>query len=82
MIAGTPGAVLVAGTQLNNLFGKISKIMPDGSIATVYGPTAFNFNPNVIVFDEPSASLAGREVDRLLAVMRSLRERGLGRMAR
>lgn len=32
----------------------------------------------VLVFDEPSASLPGREVDRLLAVMRRLRERGLG----
>ncbi len=32
----------------------------------------------VLVFDEPSASLSGREVDRLLAVMRRLRERGLG----
>jgi ABC-type sugar transport system ATPase subunit len=32
----------------------------------------------VIVFDEPSASLSGREVDRLLAVIRRLRDRGLG----
>jgi ribose transport system ATP-binding protein len=32
----------------------------------------------VLVFDEPSASLSGREVDRLLAVLRRLRERGLG----
>jgi ribose transport system ATP-binding protein len=32
----------------------------------------------VLIFDEPSASLSGREVDRLLAVMRRLRDRGLG----
>jgi rhamnose transport system ATP-binding protein len=32
----------------------------------------------VLVFDEPSASLPGREVDRLLAVIRRLRDRGLG----
>ncbi|HEX5069442.1 MAG TPA: sugar ABC transporter ATP-binding protein [Vicinamibacterales bacterium] len=32
----------------------------------------------VLIFDEPSASLSGREVDRLLAILRRLRERGLG----
>jgi ABC-type sugar transport system ATPase subunit len=32
----------------------------------------------VLIFDEPSASLSGREVDRLMAVVRRLRERGLG----
>ncbi len=35
-------------------------------------------NAKVIVFDEPTASLSGREVDRLLAVLRRLRDRGLG----
>ncbi len=30
--SGTPGAVLVAGTQATSLLGKISKIMPDGAI--------------------------------------------------
>jgi len=32
----------------------------------------------VLIFDEPSASLSGREVDRLMAVIRRLRERGIG----
>jgi len=32
----------------------------------------------VLIFDEPSASLSGREVDRLMTVVRRLRERGLG----
>ena len=32
----------------------------------------------VLIFDEPSASLSGREVERLMAVIRRLRERGLG----
>lgn len=32
----------------------------------------------VLVLDEPTASLAGREVDRLLTVLRGLRDRGLG----
>jgi rhamnose transport system ATP-binding protein len=31
----------------------------------------------VVIFDEPSATLAGPEVDRLLAVVRRLRQRGL-----
>ena len=39
---------------------------------------ALSVDAKVIVFDEPSASLSGREVDRLLAVIRRLRERGLG----
>lgn len=55
--SGTPGAVLVAGTQLNNLLGKIVKILPDGTIATNYGPTAFNFNPNLFVLDEAGGRL-------------------------
>jgi ABC-type sugar transport system ATPase subunit len=32
----------------------------------------------VLILDEPSASLSGREVERLLGVVRRLRERGLG----
>jgi ABC-type sugar transport system ATPase subunit len=32
----------------------------------------------VLIFDEPSASLSGREVDRLMAAIRRLRTRGLG----
>ena len=32
----------------------------------------------VLILDEPTASLSGREVDRLLAVVRRVRERGLG----
>ena len=33
---------------------------------------------SVLIFDEPSASLSGREVDRLMATIRRLRERGIG----
>jgi hypothetical protein len=55
--SGTPGAVLVAGTQLNSQFGKIVKILPDGSVTTNYGPTAFNFNPNLFVLDEAGGRL-------------------------
>jgi ABC-type sugar transport system ATPase subunit len=39
---------------------------------------ALSGDAKAIVFDEPSASLSGREVDRLLAVIRRLRDRGLG----
>jgi len=39
---------------------------------------ALSGDAKVLVFDEPSASLPGREVDRLLGVIRRLRERGLG----
>ncbi|MCX6925654.1 MAG: hypothetical protein NT154_20950 [Verrucomicrobia bacterium] len=49
--SGTPGAVIVAGQQLNSTVGKIVKILPDGTIVTIYGPTAFGFNPNLFVLD-------------------------------
>jgi ABC-type sugar transport system ATPase subunit len=39
---------------------------------------ALEADARVIVFDEPTASLSAREVDRLLAVIRRLRDRGLG----
>ena len=39
---------------------------------------ALSGDAKAIVFDEPTASLSGREVDRLLAVVRRLRDRGLG----
>ena len=55
--SGTPGAVLVAGTQLNSLLGKIVKILPDGTILTNYGPTLFNFNPNLFVHDAAGGRL-------------------------
>lgn len=39
---------------------------------------ALEADARVLILDEPSASLSGREVDRLLAVVRGLRARGLG----
>ena len=39
---------------------------------------ALSGDAKVLVFDEPSASLPGRDVERLLDVIRRLRERGLG----
>ncbi len=55
--SGTPGAVMVAGEQLNSAFGKIVKILPDGSITTIYGPTGFGFNPNLFVHDVANGRL-------------------------
>lgn len=45
--SGIPGAVIVAGRQLTGLPGKIVAIRPDQTLTTLYGPTAFSFNPNV-----------------------------------
>ncbi|MCX6875228.1 MAG: hypothetical protein NTW21_15690 [Verrucomicrobia bacterium] len=50
--SGTPGAVIVGGEQLNSEVGKLVKILPNGTITTIYGPTDFGFNPNVFVHDE------------------------------
>jgi len=49
--SGIAGAVIVAGTQSNNLTGKIVAIRPDQTLTNLYGPTAFNFNPNVFIYD-------------------------------
>jgi len=55
--SGTPGAVIVAGEQLNSTVGKIVKILPDGTIATIYGPTTVGFNPNLFVHDAAGGRL-------------------------
>lgn len=55
--SGTPGAVIVAGTQLDASNGKIVKILPDGTVTTIYGPTGFGFNPNLFVHDEAGGRL-------------------------
>jgi len=49
--SGTPGAVIVGGTQLNGLTGKLVIVRPDQTVTTLYGPTAFSFNPNVFALD-------------------------------
>ena len=49
--SGTPGAVIVGGTQLNSRAGKLVIIRPDQTVTTLYGPTAFDFNPNVFACD-------------------------------
>lgn len=49
--SGTPGAVIVGGTQLNSQNGKLVQILPDGTVAPLYGPTTSPFNPNLFVHD-------------------------------
>ncbi|MGC8990285.1 MAG: hypothetical protein ACP5MD_09210, partial [Verrucomicrobiia bacterium] len=49
--SGIAGAVIVAGHEFNSLSGKIVAIRPDQTITTLYGPTAFTFNPNVFTHD-------------------------------
>ncbi|MDH7503248.1 MAG: hypothetical protein QHJ82_11145, partial [Verrucomicrobiota bacterium] len=49
--SGIAGAVIVAGHELNSLSGKIVAIRPNQTITTLYGPTAFTFNPNVFTHD-------------------------------
>jgi inositol transport system ATP-binding protein len=39
---------------------------------------AMTFQAKLIIMDEPTAALSGREVDQLLAIIRDLRARGLG----
>lgn len=55
--SGTPGAVIVGGVQLNASTGKLVKILPDGTVASLYGPTSFGFNPNLFVLDEVGGRL-------------------------
>lgn len=49
--SGSPGSVIVGGVEANGGGGKLVKVLPDGSVAPLYGPTAFAFNPNLFVFD-------------------------------
>lgn len=48
---GLPGALLVGGVQLNQTVGKLVIIRPDGSLATLFGPTASSFNPSAFVLE-------------------------------
>ena len=68
---------------LDELGAEVSASAPVGSLSVaqqqmVEIARALVGDARAIVFDEPSASLSGREVDRLLAAMRRLRDRGLG----
>jgi hypothetical protein len=49
--SGIPGAVLVAGHDYKSISGKVVAIRPGQTITTLYGPTAFTFNPNVFAYD-------------------------------
>lgn len=46
-VSGTAGAVLVGGDAP----GKISKISPDGTVTTLFGPSADYANPSAFAFD-------------------------------
>lgn len=48
---GTPGAIMVGGVEETVTGGKLVKVLPDGSVALLYGPTATAFNPNLFVYD-------------------------------
>ena len=49
--SGVPGSVIVGGTENPGPQGKLVKILPSGTVAPLFGPTTFGFNPNCIVFD-------------------------------
>lgn len=50
-VSGTPGAVLVGGIHNNGNTGKIVKIAPDGTVTTLFGPSATWWNPSNFAFD-------------------------------
>ncbi len=54
--------------------GKLS--MPERQIVEI--AKAVGTNPKVLILDEPTASLTGREVENLFRVIRDLRESGIG----
>lgn len=50
-VSGTPGAVLVGGVHNDGSTGKIVKIAPDGTVTTLFGPSATWWNPSNFAFD-------------------------------
>jgi ABC-type sugar transport system ATPase subunit len=75
--------VRAAQTVLDELGGGIPASAPVGAISVAHQQIveiarALAADARVLIFDEPSASLSGREVDRLLDAIRRLRARGLG----
>ncbi len=61
-VSGTPGAVLVGGVHNDGSTGKIVKIAPDGTVTTLFGPSATWWNPSDFAFD-PSGRLLFTEVN-------------------
>ena len=50
VVSGTPGAVIVGG-YFDPVQGKISKITPDGTVSTLFGPSPTYWNPSAFLFD-------------------------------
>lgn len=50
-ISGVPGSVLVGGQLVGSTSGKISAILPDGSVRTIVGPSTTLGNVSYMMFD-------------------------------
>ncbi len=51
-ISGTPGAVIVGGvTGSGSSQGRLSRILPDGGVTTLFGPSSTMINPSDFVSD-------------------------------
>ncbi len=61
-VSGTAGAVLVGGVHSDGSTGKIVKIAPDGTVTTLFAPSATWRNPSDFAFD-PSGRLLLTDVD-------------------
>jgi ABC-type sugar transport system ATPase subunit len=73
----------LAQQRLDDLGVQVNATSPVGRLSVAHQQLveiarALEADARVLVLDEPSASLSGREVDRLLDVVRRLRARGLG----
>jgi ribose transport system ATP-binding protein len=75
--------VAAAQRRLDDLGVRIGARAPVNTLSVAHQQLveiarALEAKARVLILDEPSASLSGHEVERLLAVIRQLRERGLG----
>lgn len=73
--------------QANKIFARLNTTMDLDALVNTLGMAqkqmceiakALTFNANIIIFDEPTASLTQREVDALFAIIRQLRSEGFG----
>jgi branched-chain amino acid transport system ATP-binding protein len=70
-------AALLGGVGLSGRGGEMARSLPYGDQKRVELARALAAEPSVLLLDEPAAGMSTAEADKLMALIRSLRDRGI-----